>query len=197
MQRFLTVLKSYKRMPLELEQTLLENVQRIAIKKNEIVQPYLSIGNCLYFVEKGLFNLFATDSLGKQVTLRFKVEDEFIVSLTEVSPSGRGNGIEALEEGVLWAFPGSLVSRLKEEYSQFRLQYSAIITNDWVAIEQASHCSHSSGDRSNYDFMRQHLPHLVDRVPIPYLANFTNIPEKILGHLIKSEMKLNFSAKRR
>jgi hypothetical protein len=119
------------------------------------------------------------------------------VSLTAVLPSGRGDGIEALEDGVLWVFPGSLVSRLKEEYSQFRLQFSAIIMNDWVAIDQASHYSRSSSGRTNYDFMRQHLPHLVDRVPIPYLANFTNIPEKMLSHLIKSKLKLNFSVRRR
>ena len=192
MPRFLTVLKSYKRMPVELEQTLLENVQRVEVKKNEIVQPSQSTSDCLYFVEKGLFHLFGTDPSGKQVTMRFKVEDEFIVSLKGLTPNGKGYGIEALEDGTLSLIPGSLVSELMEKYHPFLFQYTMIIRNDLMAIDQASHCSHPSGGRDNYDFMRQHLPHLVHRVPIPYLANFTNIPEKMLKHLIKSKMKLNF-----
>ena len=50
--------KSYKRMPLELEQILRANVKPLTVRKHNIIQPTATITDHLYFVEKGLFHLF-------------------------------------------------------------------------------------------------------------------------------------------
>jgi hypothetical protein len=39
MERYLMLLKSYKRMPLELEQILRENVRPLPVRKHDIIQP--------------------------------------------------------------------------------------------------------------------------------------------------------------
>jgi hypothetical protein len=57
MERYMMLLKSYKRMPLELEQTLRENVHPLTVCKHDIFQPIGTITDYLYFVEKGLFRL--------------------------------------------------------------------------------------------------------------------------------------------
>lgn len=80
MERYLKVLKSYRRFPLEMERKLLDNVQPIAVKKHEFIQPDGAVNDCLYFVEKGLFHLFG-ETDGEQITHRFKKEDEFIIAL--------------------------------------------------------------------------------------------------------------------
>ena len=121
------LLKSFKRMPFELEQILRENFQSLAVRKHDIIQPVGTLSDYLYFVEKGLFHIFLEKD-GKQVTLRFKREDEFIISLKEIFGNARvhGDGIEALEDGLLWLLPGSFVSDLKFKYHEFIMQYNAI-----------------------------------------------------------------------
>ena len=199
MERYMMLLKSYKRMPLELEEILRENVQALTVRKHDIIQPTGTVTDCLYFVEKGLFHLYVKRWDGKQHTLRFKKEDEFIISLSELFPDGKihATGIEALEDGILWTFPGPLVSSLKEKFPQFRFQFSIIITKDWIRIEEAGRCNHPMGGSDNYDRLCQYAPELLDRVPIPYLANYTNMPENIFRHLHSTKIKLNVSTTRR
>jgi CRP-like cAMP-binding protein len=198
MERYMMLLKSYKRMPLELEQILRENVRPLPVRKGDIIQPIGTLSDYLYFVEKGLFHLFLEKD-GKQVTLRFKTEDEFIVSLKEVFGDEKvhGDGIEALEDGLLWLFPGSLVSDLKFKYHAFILQYGNILTKDWISIEEAARCSRQTEGSDNYDRLCANSPGLLDRVPIRYLANYTNIPEHIFRHLHSSKIRLNVSTGRR
>lgn len=198
MERYLMLLKSYKRMPIELEQILRENVQPLTVRKHDIIQPVGTLTDYLYFVEKGLFHLFLKKD-GKQVTLRFKREDEFINSLKEVFGNARehGDGIEALEDGLLWLFPGSLVSDLKFKSHEFVMQYNAILTNDWISIEKARRCSRQPGGSYNYDRLCETSPELLDRMPIRYLANYTNISERVFRHLHSTRLKLNVSTTRR
>jgi CRP-like cAMP-binding protein len=198
MERYMMLLKSYKRMPFDLEQILRENVKPLAVRKHDIIQPIGTVTDYLYFVEKGLFHLFVEKG-GKRVTLRFKTEDEFIVSLQEVFPNAEahGDGIEALEDGLLWLFPGSLVSELKLNFHQFGIQYGTILAKDWVSIEEAGRCSRQTEGSENYDRLCAISPDLLDRVPIPYLANYTNIPEHVFRHLHSTKIKLNVSTTRR
>lgn len=152
MERYMMILKSYKRMSLELEQTLRENVRHLLVRKHDIIQPAGTINDYLYFVEKGLFHLFG-ERAGRQITLRFKTEDEFIISLKQIFQNERvhGNGIEALEDGLLWPFPGCLVSELIEKYHPFVLQFTSIVTKDWISVTEAGRCSRPNGGTYNYD----------------------------------------------
>jgi signal-transduction protein with cAMP-binding, CBS, and nucleotidyltransferase domain len=198
MERYMMLLKSFKRMPLELEQILRDNVQPLAVRKHDIIQPIGTLSDYLYFVEKGLFHLFLEKD-GKQVTLRFKREDEFIICLKEVFSNAKvhGDGIEALEDGLLWLFPGSLVSDLQDKYHQFGIQYGTILAKDWISIEESGRCSRQTEGSNNYDLLCATSPELLDRVPIQYLANYTNIPEKVFRHLHSTKIKLNVLTTRR
>jgi hypothetical protein len=198
MERYMMLLKSYKRMPLELEKILRENVQPLTVRKGDVIQPIGTITDNLYFVEKGLFHLFLEKN-GEQVTLRFKMEDEFIVSLKEVFQDEKvhGDGIEALEDGLMWLFPGNLVSDLKFKYHEFGMQYNSILTKDWMSIARSGRYSRPTEGSDTYDHLCATSPELLDRVPISYLANYTNTPEHIFRHLHSTKIKLNVLTTRR
>src|SRR5579872_5429627 len=184
MERYLKILKSYKRMPLEMQQRLVEGVRRLTIKKNEIVQPCRSNNDCIYFVERGMFHLFGAKD-GRQVTFRFKKEDEFIIALksTRALRSFPDQGIQALEDGILWIIPGPLVSLLYETYTQFVNQLVIITTKDWLAIEEALLTRHRDGDAIDYNRLYNCSRGLIGRVPIRCLASYLNVPERALRHM--------------
>ena len=87
------------------------------------------------------------------------------------------DGLEALEDGLLWVFPGPLIQELKLQYIQFAEQFSAIVTKDWIHLEKARYCSGFVGKGSNYHQIQQYFPELLNRVPIEYLASFANTSE--------------------
>jgi len=198
MERYMKILKSYKRMPPALETALRENVYPLQCKKGEIIQQYGTVTDNLYFVEKGAFQYFMLRGKSK-ITLRFKIEDEFIISLKAISqdPPRDPKGIEALEDGVLWCFPGAFVAEMRQKFIQFLAQYGTIILNDVLAMEESGTCSDPRTGTANYESLRKYQPHLLTRIPIPYLAKYTHIPEKVFQDLLVSNINSNTSTPRR
>jgi len=197
MERYMKILKSYKGMPPALETALRENVYPLQCKKGEIIQEYGTITDNLYFVENGVFQYFMPRDKSK-ITLRFKIEDEFIISLwTIYGHPTVPKGIEALKDGMLWCFPRPFIEDMSQKFPEFLDQFDAIIRNDWMAVEKSGLCSDPEKGTANYQSLRSIQPELLTRVPIPYLANYTHIPENVFRHLHDRNIKLNVSTVRR
>jgi CRP-like cAMP-binding protein len=198
MERFLVVFKSYKRMDAELANILRLNASPHSLKKHESLKtPEQNVDN-LYFVEKGIFRLYGLYR-NRQETIRFKKEDEFIMA---VKP-GHGRslcdniGIEALEDSLVWSFPGPFVEELSGKYHTFALQYMAMLQKEYESMSIAKRCSESDKVVLNYKSLCECSPELLRRVPIQYLAEYTRMPEKVFSHLHSSNTKLLMSIFRR
>jgi hypothetical protein len=196
MERYMILLKSFKRMPFEMETIIRESVYPISVRKHEIIQSPDSVNDNLYFVEKGLFHLYLPCK-SRKTTFYFIKEDQFIITLRSLYSDSDGTAIEALEDSLLWCFPGSFVADLKKRFPQFAIQLNGILWKDWEAMRHATRCSRPDGGSSNYHNLLQYSPELLDRVPTKHLSNFTHMPEKILIHLHTSKIKLLLSYSRR
>jgi hypothetical protein len=198
MERYMMILKSLKRMNPELEQALRDDVYPITVQKNEIFQIPFARKEHLYFIEKGLMRYYVKIK-SKEYTMEFKQEDQFIIGLKNIDGAyqSEGLGIEALEESLLWCIPGDLVKELREKYPRFSSQCFLIFTRDHSEAAIAKHCTWPGGTMGNFDCLRKDFPDLIPRVPLHHLANFTQIPEWKLRHLLDSPIKLHGGATRR
>jgi hypothetical protein len=198
MERYMMLLKSFKRMNPELEQALRDNVYRINLTKSEILQSPTALNNNIYFVEKGLLHIFGYKQEQK-ITMAFRWEDQFVLTLKSIFDTDQGpyDGIEALEDSTLWCIPGDLVKELLEKYIRFSIQYQQIVIRDTIAIRDTYRCSRPKGGLANLNNLRSRFPKLIQRVPIQYLASLTMIPEKKLKHLLESPIELHTNLKRR
>ena len=95
------LLKSFKRMVPELERTLRENVYALTLQKGQGLQEPATLNNNIYFIEKGLLYYFMLKGNRKE-TLRFGVEDQFVVTTDTVYDPKEGDGIESLAECTFW-----------------------------------------------------------------------------------------------
>jgi|GEM_PF-2122930 len=198
MERYMMILKSIRRMNPELEQALLENVYPITVPKQAVLHARPGINDNIYFIEKGLFHYYYLKS-GTQVSIEFRCEDQFIHLLESFNGRERDPElhIEALENSTLWCIPGTLVRDLYGKYIRFSIQYLEITTRDYLAGMIAADCSRPGEAASNFKSLCFGFSHLLHRVPLKYLSNFTQIPEKELQHLLESPIKLNTYTKRR
>jgi signal-transduction protein with cAMP-binding, CBS, and nucleotidyltransferase domain len=197
MERYMMLLKSFKRMHPELEQALRENFYCLPLGKGEILQSPGVLNNNLYFVEKGLLHIFGLKRRDK-ITMAFRWEDQFVITLKSVWGSKkRYDGIEALEDSILWCIPGDVVDDLLEKHARFNLQFNHILIRETIAIQNVFDCSQPVGGLENLKNLCSRFPQLVHRVPLSYLANLTEIPEKKLKHLLESPIALHTDLKRR
>ena len=198
MERYMMILKSLKRMNPELEQALRENVHPMNLSKDEILQSPEALNDTLYFVEKGILHYFDFRH-GHKTTMAFRWEDQFVLTLKSVfgTKPGPYNGIEALEDSTLWYIPGGLVDELLQKYIEFNFHLRVILERDTISIIDTYHCAHPTHGPENLKNLTSNFPQLLHRVPVKYLANLTQIPEKQLKHLLKSPIKLITDGKRR
>ena len=197
MEQYMKVLKSYKRMPIALEQILRENIYPVEIHKHQVIQEPAAICDYIYFVEKDLLRYYYSPGDTYEV-VRFKKENDFIFCLKSVfSNKNLCVGIEALEDCVLWALAGSFVPVLLKKHVEFYRHYDAIMMIDMIQMERSSLYCRTSSDSAKYDMLRQEAPDLFNRVPISYLARYTEIPEKVFRHLQRSKIKLNMQTTKR
>jgi len=188
MERYQIVLKSYRRLPAKVVKLLSENVHSISLPANSSINPIEENIDSIYFVEKGLLQLYSMNGR-KKITARFKKEDEFIICLKAL-PVSREYCIEALEDCLLWNISGDLIEKVFKLYPPFNHHHSIILCKDLVASGAARDCSLSENDPNNYYQLCAQFPELLHRVPIPILANFTWLSEPMFRHLhSKSSLK--------
>jgi CRP-like cAMP-binding protein len=179
MERYMKFLDSYEEMPAEMKKLLEDKVQRVVVKKGDIVREANRVADHSYFIEKGLFRLFV-DKAGRRLTVRFKKEDDFISSLkrTFTHEAKMRKGIEALEDGILWAIPDSVSNYLYDNFEPFRTQWLGLFLEEWSEMNNSYECHRPNSGPKNFDNLLRKFPYLVERVPIPYLADYTRLTEK-------------------
>lgn len=198
MERYMMVLKSIRRMNPELEAALRENIYPITIPKQVILRSTPGENDNIYFIEKGLFHYYHLKP-GRQISLGFRREDQFIHLMESFKYHERNPRaeIEALEDSKVWCIPGTLVRELYGKYIPFSIQYLEITSRDSLANIFAAECSRPGEGLANFVRLCSRFPNLLHRVPMKYLANMTQIPEKVFQHLLESPIKLNTGTKRR
>jgi hypothetical protein len=144
----------------------------------------------LYFIEKGLLRRFVVRE-DRRISLQFHLEDEFIITLKGRGgkESRTGFGIEALEDSLLWCIPGKIVEDLRGNHLRFMIQLNEIFVRGLMGINYGEICSNAKGSSDNFKNLCQHFPRWLTRVPIEYLADFTNIPEKVFRRWCENYIK--------
>jgi signal-transduction protein with cAMP-binding, CBS, and nucleotidyltransferase domain len=183
MERYMVVLRRYGPLSADLKNDLRTVVYPIRLKKGEIIHTLKDHVHGLYFVEKGLLQHFRMRGRKKQI-FRFLAEDEF--SIVVKAYDGTTNAdfeIEALEDTILWNFPEDQMQPIFNKHLTFNRHWSLVVMMDLTVSAKAAQCCRKENDPANYYQLRQNFPHLLDRVPIPNLANFTWMSERKFRHL--------------
>ena len=185
MERYLVALRNIRSMSPTLEGDLQKGVYPIRLNKGEIIQTANDHVDGLFFVEKGLLQLFRMKE-NKKAIYRFTVEDQFIVAASgvlSIKTIAEGFWIEALEDCILWHFSSQLMEEICKKHVEFNHHYTIILVEDQGRLDKAYDCYRSENNPQNYYLLREHFPYLLDRVPIPNLANFTGLKESTFRHL--------------
>jgi CRP-like cAMP-binding protein len=181
----MVVLSSIQRMSPALKKALEKGVYPIRLNKGEIINTITDHFDGFYFVEKGMAQLFRMKKKEKMI-FRFTVEDQFIISIHMASTpisERKGFFIEALEDCIFWHFSTDLLQQLYDKYPEFNMHGQIIVVQEHALMEQAHRCSPVENSRENYYNLCRDFPYLLDRVPIPNLANFTWLKESVFRHL--------------
>jgi len=159
-----------------MQEEILPSFQIKTVSKNEIiVEEGQPSPNCLYFVVKGLLNLYYTDKNGQQ-TIHFAMENWWIAEYPSLTSDNHAAfSISAIEDAVLLYINKSRYNELLHTCPPLAIYFNIIHQRAYAAalMKQKVFAVTSASDFHQYFFTK--FPEFVNRVPEEILASYMHI----------------------
>jgi CRP-like cAMP-binding protein len=167
----------------KLWERLSDVLEQTAVKKNKYLYRPGQVANCFYFVESGLIRRY--NRFGKrEITSAFCKEGNILVSLNIFYPRIRANEYyKAVENSRVWFLSYKDLQTICEAFPEFNFHLRELIGRNAQLNEECLHVIRSERGNGRYEWLKERLPDLVQRVPAKYLASYIGITEVALSRI--------------
>lgn len=138
----------------------------------------------LYYLEKGLARSFYTNDKGKEITVWFFNDDNFLVGMDSFfnqQPSIYAT--ELLEECTLYAISYDKLHELFDQYHLMERFGRVLITQIMGAMVDRLSAFQFQTAQERYDFMLKKYPKIVYRAPLGTIASYLGITQETLSRI--------------
>ena len=167
-----------------------ENILKILLEKIEIyefparfklIKTGLAV-NKIFFIEKGASRSYYLKD-GKEITTWFAFENEFITSFYSfISMEPSNETIELLEDSIIWELKFNDLNRLTVEYPAINHLYRKVLELNFVRQEKLLNERFSTA-KGKYENLITKYPHILQRVPLGYIASYLGITQSTLSRI--------------
>lgn len=166
---------------------LVDDINRYAVirefGKDEFIHKAGKVSNYTSWILKGLVRLYYVRD-GEEITTKFLWEDAAVTSVYSYYSRKPGNeNIVALEPTVMASLHYDHMQELYRKHPAFNV-IGRVITEQYLymlEIEVYNLRKQKAEDR--YQFIVKHFPHLLQRVPLKYLATYLGMNLETLSRI--------------
>lgn len=164
---------------LHLSKTLKEQ----AVQKKEYLLKAGHICRGIYFVREGLLRCFYIKDQ-HEVCSWFMKEGDVIASVEsffQQKPSYES--IQALEDCTLYSLQYNELEYIYKKFVEFNYVGRVLVQKYYMLSEQRLYSLRMQRSQERYDYLMEHSPELILRVPAKYLASYLGLTEVTLSKL--------------
>lgn len=137
----------------------------------------------LYFLDqgalRGLYNLE-----GKEITHWFAFAPEFVTSFHSfITQQPAVESIQLLEGSVLWAVTKDSVTRLMNQHHEIERLVRIAYEGYYIRLEERFVNAQFKTATERYLHLLQQTPHILERVPLGYIASYLGISQETLSRI--------------
>ena len=136
------------------------------------------------FITKGCFRIFRTGEEGKEVILRFGIENWWLSDLESLDlrqPSK--NTIEALETSDVLFWPTEVLDSLRQELPAFMTLLDKLKTRSFLTTQQRIIANLSLTAEQRYQDFLAAYPEVFNRVPLHMVAAYLGMTRKTISRI--------------
>lgn len=163
---------------------LITHFQMVGLKKNDYFlkagMPVHKVG----FLDNGILRRFIIDKKGNEITRQFISEEHFFTDLDgfyEQKPSG--TYIQAITHSRLFILSISELENLQEEMPRLRPIVSQISQQHLLERIKLEDMLRIGTASDQYNYLIDHSPHLMQQVPLKYVASYLRITPQSLSRI--------------
>lgn len=152
-------------------------------KKNDFVVEEGKISKSIGFVESGMFQYYVVKD-GEEKTSYISIENTFLASLLSfVSQKPSLENIKALTDGSISLISRTNLKRLVDEIPSFKDFYIGLLEASICGIDASRHDLIVLTAEQRYEKMLTQEPHLLQQIPLQYLASMLGITPRHLSRI--------------
>ena len=164
---------------------LLQHTRQRSLKRGDILQHAGTICTDMCFVMKGVLRGYIIDN-GKEVTTWISNEGELVASIRSVFYQvPTQENIEALEDCNLVELTYTDLLKVYDTYPEFNIVGRKILEFYYVYAEYRAFICRLSRASDRYEYFIQQNGHLINRIPLMYIASYLNMSIETLSRIRK------------
>jgi CRP-like cAMP-binding protein len=182
-KQLLNHINTYYRLSDVAQEALHDCFEQLAFPKNELLVAEGKICRHLYFLEQGAMRGFYNLE-GKEITHWFAFENDFVTSFHSfITQQPAVENIQMLEGSILWSISKDTLSRLLNEHHEIERLVRIAYEKYYIRLEERFVNAHFKTAAERYHALLEQAPHIVERVPLGYIASYLGISQETLSRV--------------
>ena len=137
----------------------------------------------LYFLEKGALRGFYNLE-GKEITHWFGFENDFVTSFHSfITCKLSVENIQLMENSILWAISKEQLAGLFSRFHEIETLVRIVYEKYYIRLEERYVNAQFKTAKELYENMLQQTPHILERVPLGYIASYLGISQETLSRI--------------
>lgn len=183
MQHLLSHITQYYSLSREAQNALPDCFEKISLAKNEYLLTQGQVCRHLYFLEKGALRGFY-NSNGKEITHWFGFENDFVTSFHSfITTAPAVENIQLLKGSILWAISKEKLTGLFNNHHEIERLVRIAYEKYYIRLEERFVNAQFKTARELYENLLQQNPHILETVPLGYIASYLGISQETLSRI--------------
>lgn len=137
----------------------------------------------LYFLESGALRGFYNLD-GKEITHWFAFQDDFVTSFHSfITGQPAVESIRLLEGSILWSISKQALTGLMNSHHEIERLVRIAYENYYIRLEERYVNAQFKTAAERYAGLLTQMPHIVERVPLGYIASYLGISQETLSRI--------------
>lgn len=174
-------------MSADIHESLLRILKRKEAPKKTFLLKYGHVCNDICFIEKGMFSCFYNVN-NKEICSWFMKEGDVIVSVESFFKRKQSyESIQAMEDAIVYYVSHSELNWLYRNFVEFNIIGRVLTENYYTLSEQRLYSLRLMKAADRYNYLMDHFPEIVRRVPNGYIASYLGITIETLNRIKKKK----------
>ena len=176
-------IKTYHPLCNEAQQALENCFEQQVFAKNEYLLTEDKVCRHLYFLEKGAVRgYYILD--GREITHWFAFENDFVTSFHSfITQAPAVENIQFLEGSIVWCISKEKLSKLFNEFHEIERVVRIGYEKYYIRLEERFVAGQFKTASERYENLINQSPHILERVPLGYVASFLGISQETLSRI--------------
>jgi CRP-like cAMP-binding protein len=162
---------------------LQKNIYCCAVKKGDFLVKAGEVCDSIYFIRKGVLRGFITED-DKDITTWLTIENEVVATITGfLLQKPTMENIQAIEDCELLAIRWEDLDRLYIKYPSFNIVGRKLTEQYYMYAENRAYITRLHDAEKKYEILMQLYAHLLNRIPLKYIASFLGITIETLSRV--------------